>query len=137
MHYLYGIIIAIGVIFLIGAYIVPILASFITSFILKKTGRLDENQAFELGCHLYLIIGFLFGIAALFNYDFGKVDGFFAFIGIFLFWPVCIMFMEFAQPDGGTKLRWSVFILGFVLTQMSAIIMIINRSRRLAAEEIE
>lgn len=125
------------VIFMIGVYIVPVLASVFTSLILGKMGKLTLDQSVALGFCLYFIIGLLFGLATLANYESHWFLELCSFIGVILLWPLCIMYMEFGQPDGGERLRWSVFIFGFVLTQMIAIFMIIKRSRLAADEELE
>lgn len=125
------------VIFMIGVYIVPVLASIITSLILGKVGKLTLDQSVALGFYLYLIIGFLFGLATLANYESHWFLELCSFIGVMILWPLCIMYMEFGQADGGERLRWGVFIFGFVLTQMIAIFMIIKRSRLAADEELE
>ena len=130
MPVLVPLIITLLVIYAIALYLIPAVATVITSLLIGKVGKLTENQMWNIGTLFYFLAGCIYACMTLSYYDLKGFWAFASWVLITLFWPIPIAFIDFHQHDGGMKLKLIAIIVTFVITQLCAVIMVLNGAKQ-------
>ena len=117
------------IIFLMASFIVPAIASGITSSILGKSAKLDFDDKFSIAIQYYFICGFVFAVATILEDTGSFLSEALIFIGMFLLWPIGLSFVFMDHDDGGAAMVWGGLGVAFAITQIICIFKVLKRAR--------
>ena len=130
MPLILGFFVAVVIIYLSVAVLIPTFAGWLTSILIGKTAKFDKDNSLKLGVYYYLITGALYGIAAIYvEGTEGLVIIWYMIVCIFL-WPFPMIFELFGIMTGMSLQTISgIFVASFIITQLVAVHMILKKAR--------
>lgn len=117
------------VILVLASFIVPAIATFITSKILGKTAELNVDDQLGIAGYYYLICGLIFATAMVMEAKSSLTAEVLMFLGMFFLWPLGLSFAFLGHEDGGAAMVWGGLIGAFVFTQVICIFKVLKRAQ--------
>ena len=121
----------IAVLYFVISMAIPTLTSYLATQMIGKAAKLDEEDRFTLSVQYYFITGGLLGAYLALYHAEGLWSGIFNFVMGLLFWPLPVSFMIFGMFDESDDMGilWGCIILGYLITQMLAVIKVLKRAK--------